>query len=159
MRCQRHLQVRKAAYYACRGWIAASLGLSALIIQVFESRGSTTELLRSRGFERLDPLAPKSPIQYWGIGGIGRDRWAPSPYRSIVSFRPYKCGKAYTIPAREVTVTSGRGFRVPSSSWMIRHENFSTLCFLCERLSGIWCKRVGGQKGAVSPHTPPGLPG
>jgi len=76
--------------------IAASLALCALIIQVFESRGSTTELLRSRGFERLDPSAPKSPIQYWGLGGIGRARkWGPSPYRSIVTFRPHKGGKAH----------------------------------------------------------------
>ena len=75
--------------------IAASLALCALIIQVFESRGSTTELLRSRGFERLDP-SPKSPIQYWGLGGIGRARkWGPSPYRSIVTFRPHKGGKAH----------------------------------------------------------------
>jgi len=76
--------------------IAASLALCALIIQVFESSGSTTELLRSRGIERLDTSAPKSPIQYWGLGGIGRARkWGPSPYRSIVTFRSHKGGKAH----------------------------------------------------------------
>jgi hypothetical protein len=76
--------------------IAASMALCALIIQVFESSGSTTELLRSRGIERLDTSAPKSPIQYWGLGGIGRARkWGPSPYRSIVTFRSHKGGKAH----------------------------------------------------------------
>ena len=45
--------------------------------------------------ERLGNKAPASPLQYWGLGDVGRARrWAPAPYRSIVSFSPHR-GKAH----------------------------------------------------------------
>ena len=79
-----------------RQWRGGHLTTSLLSSQVFQSSGSTTELLRGHAFERLDAAAPRSPVQYWGLGGVGRARkWAPAPYRSMVSFRPHKGGKAH----------------------------------------------------------------
>lgn len=74
--------------------LVASFALAGLVIQVFQSSDGV-ELLRGHAFERLDSAAPKSPIGYWGLGGVARPRhWEPARYGSMVHFRPHK-GRAH----------------------------------------------------------------
>lgn len=76
--------------------LTASLALSALIIQVFQSSGSTNELLRGHVWESLDATKPASPIQYWGLGGIGRPHpWHSMKYSSLVHFKKHRGGEAH----------------------------------------------------------------
>jgi hypothetical protein len=76
------------------GWVRVVQGAAPLTrkppVQVFQSSDGV-ELLRGHAFERLDRAAPKSPIGYWGLGGVARPRhWAPARYSSMVHFRPHK---------------------------------------------------------------------
>jgi len=63
---------RQAAVHCAPPSVSQPRSRCPLIISVFQSSDGSTELLRRNAFERLDATAPASPVQYWGLGGIGR---------------------------------------------------------------------------------------
>ena len=87
---RRHEAVRALAA------LIASLALSSFIVQVWQSRGDTSELLQRDGRRQLGPAKVASPFSFWGLGSWkhAQAKWKPMPYRDMVQFRQEPCQSA-----------------------------------------------------------------